>query len=113
MFKREDTNFFVIKYSIDEKIAGVKNVSLYAEINDNPEFPEDGAFMLDIYLAIEPIAFRDHVVGLIFGNKGMAKDEMDSFVDSIVAGQLDDTFHLLVKQMLHTCELMEQNPFIP
>lgn len=113
MIERDNSNYFVAKYNIDERIARAKNVSLYAEINDNPEFPSEGTYKLDVYLSIEPIAFREHVVGLIFGENEMEKAEIFDFVDSIIEGQLDDGFNLLVKQMLHNSNLMEKYPFIP
>lgn len=113
MFERDHTNYFVVKYNIDKSIAGAEHVSLYAEVNDNPEFADLGAYMLNIFLAIKSIASRDFVIGLCFGNKGMDKAEMLAFIDSEIDGQLDSTFHLMVKQMLHRADLEEEYPFIP
>ena len=86
---------------------------LYAKVSDSPEFTDQGAYKLDIFLAIEPIAFRDHVIGLCFGNKEMDKTEMLEFIDSSIEGQADSTFHLLVKQLLHISDLAETHPFVP
>jgi len=69
--------------------------------------------MLNIYLGIAPIGFRDFVIGTGFGNKEMDKTETLEFIDSIIEGQLDSTFHLLVKQMLHVSDLAETHPFVP
>ena len=113
MFKKSEANYLVIKYEISKEIAGADKVSLYAEIHDKPEFRGDGAFMLNLLIGIEPLGFRDYVCGLVFGEKSMSKDEMVSFVDSIVAGELEENFELLVKQMFHEAAVFEANPYIP
>jgi len=100
MFQRDDVNIFTLKYDIHEYAAGEIGVSLYAEISDKPEFPEQGAYMLDIYLSIENIGFRDYVVGMVFGEKGMDKADIIEFVETIIKGQLDGDLRLRVDSML-------------
>jgi len=107
MFQRDNVNIFTLKYDIDEYIAGEIGVSLYAEISDKPEIPGNGAYMLDIYLAIENIGFRDYVVGLVFGEKGMDKATMIDFVESIIRGQLNDNFRLRVESMLDDEKILD------
>ena len=53
MIERDHTNYLVLKYNIDEKVAGARHVSLYAEVSDKPKFKDQGAYMLSIYLATE------------------------------------------------------------
>ena len=113
MFRKSATNYFVIKYDIDEATAGAKNVSVYAEINDAPEFPEKGAFMLDCFIAIEPIGFRNYLVGLIFGDKSWSRSEVEDYVDSIIGGLIHNDFAISVKSMLHASAVTEAYPFDP
>ena len=100
--KKDEANIYTLKYDVGKLAAGgVDNVSLYAEISNNSPIPEQGDYMLDIFLVIEPLAFRNHVVGLPFGEKSMPKSVIDNYVDSIVSGRIiDDKFHLLVNDMM-------------
>ena len=113
MFEKSATNYFVLRYDISEEIAGEKNVSLYAEINDTPEIPKDGAYQLDIFIAIHPIGIREYVVGLIFGEKSWSRAEIESFVDSIIEGQVNNGFDELVKMLLHCSAVIEAHPYQP
>jgi len=84
LYQKDSAKIYVLKYDINKEVAGgVSNVSLYVEVSDDSMLPEQGDYQLDIYLSIEPIAFRN-------------------YVDSIVSGQLDNTFYLLVQDMLHS-----------
>jgi len=106
MYQRDNANILTIKYNIDESVAGEKDVKLYAEISDKPEFPDIGAFMLDVYMGIESYGLREHVVGLGFGEKSMDKASMIAFVDSIIDGQLKDNFHSRVKSFIDFLDLL-------
>ena len=63
--------------------------------------------------SIGNLGFRDFVIGTIFGNNAMSKSDIEAYVESYVSSQLDDTFYLLVQQMIHRNQVNEANPFIP
>lgn len=90
LFEIEKRCCYTRTYLIDPAITGYEDVRVIAECKDSPEYPEDGAFSLELYLQISNHSFRDFLFGAGFGTKGMSKEEIDDQIDSFVYPMLLD-----------------------
>ena len=113
MFKKSNTNYFVLRYDVSGETAGAEDVSLYAEINDTPEFPKEGAYKLEVFVTIRSNSTRQYLVGLIFGEKSWSRAEIERFVDTIIVGQIGDDFYETVKMLRHYSAVIEAHPYNP
>ena len=91
---------------------GVEDVRLYAEVHDQPQYPEDGKYYLELWLGAGNYGIRNFVVGYGFGKTELSETEIDLEVQELVAGQTDNGLQIALKTLLQICDFMN-NPHIP
>ena len=111
MFTKDNRSIFAVRYNVDEQFAGAKDVSLCAEVSENLDDPDRGAYSLEIFIDIKSITFRNHFFGKPFGHKGMDKDEFLKVVEDSISEQLDSSFPKEIQRMFRDAIMRGEVPY--
>lgn len=109
LFEIEKKNCYTRTYLINPDVTGYEDVKVIAECKDSPEYPEDGAFTLDLFLEISNYAIREHLVGVGFGKTGMTKEEIEEEIFPFVFLMIvDGDLFMYCQQYMKDIDRLEQ-----
>lgn len=102
LFSSASSDYYVRYYKINPALFNGIHIEVNAECLLNTDDGIDERYFLEIYFSAENIGFREHIIGLFFGEEQMNQESLDKEIDGWVEQMITEpTFPQMVHDYLY------------